>query len=938
MDINETAKRISDFIGGDYTAESIASMMNIQIDLHLQAFGSEEEFGEIIPEQLRSDLDLIRGNERDMADVLDSVDKKFLHIGMDSDYAGKYLKEAISELESYRGYANDDIKRAEVLLNTEQALEQNDNMIDGVINNEADSREIPGTYDEAEKEADEAEHERIIKDMKEDSELEKAKEFISEFTQSEYGSEPNFSDLSAVGLAYTTIDYPEFLKEAGVTDYDKEFEIQVDANLIDKEIITYIDGDELLTEKFDSLADMNEFLEVLDFNDLIHIGDAGWQKIADWEIDREAMAALDAHEAEFGADGSRVFPHLNDEPGEKTEIFVSLSGNDVSKELMDHLLNNNYDAHYRQKGEQTVLVVDSDVITEVQTILNDRNIPHSLEPISFGQINENIPVMSLTGQPISHELQDVLKDLDNGKYVDLETIYDTPELRLALTMVSDGKSTDMLAGREDFRKSKVKEMLNFGSATVDENGKTQYNGSVDKDARLDIIIGLPASGKSSAIVDNISQEFHSKLNDNDEAKKMIPEFNKGWGANIVHKESQRISDTAYIVSLNQKENIVLPKVGADAQKLFDSYIKPARDKGYTVNVHFVDLPREKALGRMIRRFADKGRFLPPDLIDKYCNEREGNRIAKTYEELKNNPEFAKEIRGFSKWNNDVKRGEKPILMESINLSGRYIDNARTQQKGEEHDENRGKSNGNDRRSTERNSNPVERGNEGEAKENDAGIRGSRGNEPHGYESSESNGHGEHDSGRDRQSNDSILSEAGIKRGERLPESMVNYLNEQAVSPREPQPALVGSSQITVSISSKFVSDPFTAKDGKEYVRVKIPNEDRNDKSSWASIVIPPEQVSKNEDTGRAELTLKADGYSTLVKSEYKGHDENGKAVFEQKKSKISNAELKKRVERTEPKNIGNALKANKEKAAEINKQREKSSEHNKSVNRNNGRE
>ena len=796
MDINETAKRISDFIGGDYTAESIASMMNIQIDLHLQAFGSEEEFGEIIPEQLRSDLDLIRGNERDMADVLDSVDKKFLRIGMDSDYAGKYLKEAISELESYRGYANDDIKRAEVLLNTEQALEQNDNMIDGVINNEADSREIPGTYDEAEKEADEAEHERIISDMR--------------------GENENMIPISV-----------------------------------------YKDTTGLYTQE---------------------------------EIDEDNIAEL-------------YFPE---------SIVVEWVAPNESVTFADFM--DNYTA------DDTVGLVD---------FARERG---------FEVSRGDIPVMSLTGQPISHELQDVLKDLDNGKYVDLETIYDTPEFRLSLTMVSDGKSTDMLAGREDFRKSKVKEMLNFGSATVDENGKTQYNGIVDKDARLDIIIGLPASGKSSAIVDNISQEFHSKLNDNDEAKKMIPEFNKGWGANIVHKESQRISDAAYIVSLNQKENIVLPKVGADAQKLFDSYIKPARDKGYTVNVHFVDLPKEKALGRMIRRFADKGRFLPPDLIDKYCNEREGNRIAKTYEELKNNPEFAKEISGFSKWNNDVKRGEKPILMESINLSGQYIDNARTQQKGEEHDENRGKSNGNDRRSTERSSNPVERGNEGEAKENDAGIRGSRGNEPHGYESSESNGHGEHDSGRDRQSNDSILSEAGIKRGERLPESMVNYLNEQAVSPREPQPALDGSSQITVSISSKFVSDPFTAKDGKEYVRVKIPNEDRNDKSSWASIVIPPEQVSKNEDTGRAELTLKADGYSTLVKSEYKGHDEKGKAVFEQKKSKVSNAELKKRVERTEPKNIGNALKANKEKAAEINKQREKSSEHKKSVNRNNGRE
>ncbi len=916
MDINETAKRISDFIGGDYTAESIASIMNKQIDLHLQTFGSEEVFGEIVPEQLRSDLDLIRGNERDMADVLDSVEKKFLRIGMDSDYAGTYLKEAISEFESYRGYANEDIKRAEALMNTEQSLEQNDNMIDGVINNKANSMEIPGTYDEAEKEADEAEHERIIKEMKENPELEKAKGFISEFTQSEYGSEPNFSDLSSIGLAYTTIDYPEFLKEAGVTDYGKEFEIQVDANLINKEIITYIDGDELFTEKFDSLADMNESLEELDFNDLIHIGDAGWQKIADREIDREAIAAIDAQEAEFGADGNRIFPRLNE------------TKEDTLAERIDRLA---YDM-YRNKAESPLFPLNKN---EIVNALETGNIEDITIPLANmqGLVDEDKrhkvfnavceysdrPVMLLTGQKIGEEMQDVLNRLDHGEYVKLEEIMQIPEIQLA-EMKKSASPEEVTHSKEEIIAATEK-MSQFGSADIDEKGKVTYNGDVGKDARLDIIIGLPASGKSSAILDDISKEFKSKLIDSDEAKKMFKEFNHGWGAGAVHRDSQKVEQATFIKAIRNHENIVLPKVGSNADDLIKQYMALAKKEGYKVNIHYVELEREKSLGRMLRRFINQGRYLEPKLIDKYDNEIDGNKIAQTYDKFKTDPDYSKYIDGFSRWNNDVNKGEKPILIEAENLSGEYIENARTQEKGEEHN---GRTENGFKESTSRKhaDNITSDGrNRGESRQSSFTGRGS----------DAESGREQNDNGRDCGSDKSVL--RGMK--EQLPDSVFDYLNEQASSPRKQQPILGYSSQITISISSKLVSEPFRAKDGKEYVRVKIPNEDRNDKSPWASIVITPEQVSKFEDTGRAEIGMKADGYSTLTKSEYKGNDENGKAVFEQSKTKVANAELKKRIEHTEPKNIHNALKLNRTKADEINKQKDKAKEQKKSMNRNN---
>ena len=49
--------------------------------------------------------------------------------------------------------------------------------------------------------------------------------------------------------------------------------------------------------------------------------------------------------------------------------------------------------------------------------------------------------------------------------------------------------------------------------------------------------------------------YKSKVIDSDEAKKLLPEYNDGWGAGVVHKESQRISEQQLITALDKGENI-----------------------------------------------------------------------------------------------------------------------------------------------------------------------------------------------------------------------------------------------------------------------------------------------------------------------------------------------------------------------------------------------
>ena len=446
-------------------------------------------------------------------------------------------------------------------------------------------------------------------------------------------------------------------------------------------------------------------------------------------------------------------------------------------------------------------------------------------------------IVRLTGQPVSDELTDVLTRLERGEYISVEEINNTPEMRTAYSFVTHSTPTIQLKDRDEFQANCIDKMLDYGSASIDNEGKTTYNGVVEKEKKLDIIIGLPASGKSSALVDTISQENHSKLIDNDEAKKLIPEFNGGWGAGAVHEESQMICDIAYMISLERGENIVLPKVGSDAEKLLKTYVEPAKKLGYTVNVHFVDLERNKALGRMIGRFVHQGRFLDPKLIDKYNNEIDGNKIDNAYQIIKKS-EF---ITGYSKWSNDVKKGERPIILESHNLTGKYIENARTSEEKEQ-------KNGTER--TE--SNDVNGRDNGESRRSE-------------FESDRI------DAGKENIGNDN------------------NGLSENGKT------LLSAESVITFQVSQKLMGEPYTMDSGSTLIRIKIPNEDRNDKSPWASFVVSANDVKRTDD-GKATVTLSASGTHKIYKPNKVGVDQSGKGIYVNDKTTVSNMDIKKKMD------------------------------------------
>ncbi len=263
-------------------------------------------------------------------------------------------------------------------------------------------------------------------------------------------------------------------------------------------------------------------------------------------------------------------------------------------------------------------------------------------------------INKLTGEPVSEEMQSVLKRLANGENVPEAEIGQLKEIREANSCLGNGVPTVKLRDREGIQNGVYNRLQKSGSAVTDDSGHVSLTGEIRREKRLDIVIGLPASGKSSALVEPISEMYHSRIIDSDEAKKLLPEYNDGWGAGIVHKESQLIADRQFKAAVRNGENITYPRVGGDCDELTD-IIAAVKKQGYSVYIHFNELDRNKALGRMINRFLETGRYIKPELVTKY-----GNGISATYETLKNRSEL---VDGFSKWNNDVPLGCRPKLIE-----------------------------------------------------------------------------------------------------------------------------------------------------------------------------------------------------------------------------------------------------------------------------------
>ena len=115
-----------------------------------------------------------------------------------------------------------------------------------------------------------------------DGAIDRAKNLIREFCQEEYDSEPDFSDLSKIGIAYTHAT-------------DEDIPIQVNVDLVGYRVDRYL-GEVLIDERqYESLEDLTETeLEALDFSELVSVTDEELEHYHSKAEERPALLPLDA--------------------------------------------------------------------------------------------------------------------------------------------------------------------------------------------------------------------------------------------------------------------------------------------------------------------------------------------------------------------------------------------------------------------------------------------------------------------------------------------------------------------------------------------------------------------------------------------------------------------------------------------------------------------
>jgi len=102
-------------------------------------------------------------------------------------------------------------------------------------------------------------------------------------------------------------------------------------------------------------------------------------------------------------------------------------------------------------------------------------------------------------------------------------------------------------------------------------------------------------------------------------------------------------------------------------------------------------------------------------------------------------------------------------------------------------------------------------------------------------------------------------------------------------------------EVTIKFG-KGLAEPFQSKDGREFMRITIPNQDPADKTPWASFVLPAKAVHENQYGKGLWAKIPADGTTVVTKPMLQGQDDSGKNIWQDVKTQVPNTELKAMVE------------------------------------------
>ena len=136
---------------------------------------------------------------------------------------------------------------------------------------------------------------------------------------------------------------------------------------------------------------------------------------------------------------------------------------------------------------------------------------------------------------------------------------------------------------------------------------------------MELVLGLPSSGKSTMVTDPDSEEMQAFILDCDVVKEFIPEFQESHGgaADAVHLESFDIMDDAmqeFFTGNLKGVNVIIPIVADDFDKLMNNYIKPFENTGYTVKAKFLECEPNVSMARNVARELETGRIINSKVV------------------------------------------------------------------------------------------------------------------------------------------------------------------------------------------------------------------------------------------------------------------------------------------------------------------------------------
>ena len=219
----------------------------------------------------------------------------------------------------------------------------------------------------------------------------------------------------------------------------------------------------------------------------------------------------------------------------------------------------------------------------------------------------------------TEEAKNLFTQIKEGKYPSLGELIENPVIS-QIDSLSDyykelyGNTADIeTPERKKLREDILNKFLLIGSARKTDKGYV-YDGPLEKGFQMELVLGLPASGKSTRVTDPDSEKTKSFILDCDAVKDLIPEFieSHGGAADAIHLESMLIMDMAKDELVKGKmkgTNVILPLVADDFDTLMSNYIKPFEEAGYNVRAKFLSCDLNISVSRNVARELETGRIM-----------------------------------------------------------------------------------------------------------------------------------------------------------------------------------------------------------------------------------------------------------------------------------------------------------------------------------------